>query len=183
MSPKKERPAPPENDTNAPVATPPAVPIWMMGVGTVVTLLVCFIAVTAIRQQKPKAPLRLSPEEMKPAAAVAGPEPAPWTYDSVTNQHWDPGHKHWHPGPPSNQGHAGVAPRTAPDIPNPAPWQYDATSNQYFDPDHGHWHSGQPPAGKGAGGPTPAPAAPEAQAPPAPEAPAPVSVEEAAPAQ
>lgn len=26
--------------------------------------------------------------------------PAPWTYDAQKNQHWDPGHGHWHQGPP-----------------------------------------------------------------------------------
>lgn len=29
-----------------------------------------------------------------------GPTPAPWTYDAVKNQHWDPAHGHWHPGRP-----------------------------------------------------------------------------------
>ena len=41
-----------------------------------------------------------------PAPGVAGtessgPTPAPWTYDAQKNQHWDPVHGHWHPGPPS----------------------------------------------------------------------------------
>lgn len=32
-----------------------------------------------------------------------GPTTAPATiplYDAANNQHWDPGHGHWHPGPP-----------------------------------------------------------------------------------
>ena len=33
-------------------------------------------------------------------AAPSGPTPAPWTFDAAKNQHWDPGHGHWHPGPP-----------------------------------------------------------------------------------
>jgi hypothetical protein len=34
-----------------------------------------------------------------PGAAGAG-TPAPWTYDAQKNQHWNPEHGHWHPGPP-----------------------------------------------------------------------------------
>ncbi len=34
------------------------------------------------------------------APAPPGPTPAPWTYDAAKNQHWDPGHGHWHQGPP-----------------------------------------------------------------------------------
>jgi hypothetical protein len=33
-------------------------------------------------------------------APAAGPTPAPWTYDAANNQHWNPDHGHWHPGPP-----------------------------------------------------------------------------------
>ena len=98
MSRKKAQPVPPDNETNVPA--PQGIPPWFLGIGAVVLVLVAFITITIIRQQKPKAPIRLSPEEMKPATAAAGPEPAPWTYDSVTNQHWDPGHQHWHQGPP-----------------------------------------------------------------------------------
>ena len=32
--------------------------------------------------------------------ASSGPTPAPWTYDAKNNQHWNPDHGHWHPGPP-----------------------------------------------------------------------------------
>lgn len=35
-----------------------------------------------------------------PGATPTGPAPAAWTYDPVKNQHWDPGHQHWHQGPP-----------------------------------------------------------------------------------
>ncbi|MBI4364063.1 MAG: SEC-C domain-containing protein [Candidatus Latescibacteria bacterium] len=38
-----------------------------------------------------------------PSAApqsLPGTTPAPWTYDAVNNQHWDPNHGHWHQGPP-----------------------------------------------------------------------------------
>ncbi|MEX2670621.1 MAG: SEC-C metal-binding domain-containing protein [Phycisphaeraceae bacterium] len=33
-----------------------------------------------------------------PSSAPAMPEP--WFYNEATNQHWDPGHNHWHDGPP-----------------------------------------------------------------------------------
>ena len=35
-----------------------------------------------------------------PGATPSGPAPAAWTHDRVKNQHWDPGHQHWHQGPP-----------------------------------------------------------------------------------
>ncbi len=36
--------------------------------------------------------------------APSGPTPAPWTYDAQKNQHWNPDHGHWHPGPPPPVG-------------------------------------------------------------------------------
>lgn len=70
----------------------------------------------------------------------------PWEYDAATNTHWDPGHGHWHAGPPPTNpdslpavgGPAGAT---------PAPYQYDSTTNRHWDPGHGHWHEGPPPAG------------------------------------
>jgi hypothetical protein len=41
-------------------------------------------------------------------APVAG-TPAPYEYDPVKNQHWDPAHQHWHSGPPPS-GVAGATP-------------------------------------------------------------------------
>jgi hypothetical protein len=88
------------------------------------------------------------------SAAPSGPTPAAWTYDSTTNQHWDPAHNHWHEGPPpagaGTSSPGGVAAPTLPGAPGaggatPAPYQYDATTNRYWDPAHGHWHDGPPP--------------------------------------
>lgn len=163
--------------------TPPAsTPAWMLAIGATIAVVAVFAGVTAVLQGRPSEPLRLPPEEVKPAAA-AKPEPAPWTYDSVTNQHWDPTHKHWHKGHAPNHGHEGTAPKSAPDIPNPEPWQYDEASNQHFNPDHNHWHGGQPPADKAVTAPVaeaPAPPVAVEVAPAAPVAPTePVAVEEA----
>jgi len=96
------------------------------------------------------------------SAAPLGEAPAPWTYDSTSNQHWDPGHNHWHPGPPppeSERAAAGGTPGAAPGpLPGagapaagaagatPAPYQYDPATNRHWDPTHGHWHDGPPPA-------------------------------------
>lgn len=173
MSKKKQVPDTPVLENN-PRPASLLVPVWVMGVAAVALIVAGFAGVVAMRQQKPSEPLRLPPEATKPTTA-AKPTPAPWTYDSVTNQHWDPNHKHWHKGPPPNQGHGGEAPTSAPDIPNPEPWQYDAASNQHFNPDHGHWHTGPPPTNN-----TAAPAPPVAvEGTPAP-AEEPVAVEEAA---
>lgn len=63
--------------------------------------------------------------------------PADWHYDAVLNRHWDPGHAHWHDGPPPT----GIAGGT------PAPWHFDAVNNRHWDPTagHNHWHEGPPP--------------------------------------
>lgn len=169
----------PETTAVAHDPPPTAAPAWMLAIGATVAVVAVFAGVTALLQRRPSEPLRLPPQEAKPATA-AKPEPAPWTYDSVTNQHWDPNHKHWHKGHPPNQGHAGEAPKSAPDIPNPTAWQYDAASNQHFNPDHNHWHTGQPPADKvGAAPVAEAPATPvPVEAVPVPET-EPVAVEEA----
>jgi len=163
------------------------VPMWVVGVAAVALVLIGFATVVAVRQQKSSEPLRLPPDEIKPAAA-AKPTPAPWTYDSVTNQHWNPEHGHWDKGPPPNQSQAGASvpkpAKPAPNIPNPTAWQYDAASDQHFNPDHNHWHGGQPPADKAATASAPVSVS-EAPAPPvanevAPAAPSePVAVEEA----
>ena len=95
---------------------------------------------------------------------TAGPAAAPWTYDSTTNRHFDPVHRHWHDGPPPpielrgagaispmSPGDSGatnpaaVAPQGAP-ASTPAPWTYDPATNQHWDPNHGHWHPGPPPS-------------------------------------
>ena len=60
------------------------------------------------------------------------PNPQPWQYDPVTDQHWDPspGHGHWHSGKPPGQ-----------------PWQYDPDTNKHWNPlpGHEHWDDGPPP--------------------------------------
>jgi hypothetical protein len=104
-----------------------------------------------------------------PSTAVALQErAAPWAYDSLTNRHFDPGHGHWHDGPPpaasaraSTPGAPGptaaqppsaTTPQdpsaTAPSTSVPDPWTYDSEKNQHWDPNHQHWHPGLPPAGK-----------------------------------
>lgn len=82
-----------------------------------------------------------------------GRAPQAWEFDASGNRHWDPGHGHWHDGPPPPPEQRTVTEperRTShednPSIPNPEPWQYDASKDLHYDPGHGHWHSGQPPA-------------------------------------
>ena len=82
------------------------------------------------------------------SAPSAPVNPPPWYYDQANNQHWDPGHNHWHPGPPPAPGQTlGSSSQVPapPGIENPAPWQYDAATDRHYDPGHGHWHGGPPP--------------------------------------
>ncbi len=86
------------------------------------------------------------------------PNPTPWQYDPVTNQHWvpTPGHLHWHSGPPPVNAGAATTSTTViqpgdTDILNPQPWQYDPVTNRHWNPlpGHQHWHSGTaPPPGQ-----------------------------------
>jgi len=78
-------------------------------------------------------------------------DPLPWEYDAVTNRHWDPGHGHWHDGPPPPEsartgGGADLSPPAAPSE-TPDPWAYDPETDRHWHPDHGHWHNGPPPSG------------------------------------
>lgn len=104
-----------------------------------------------------------------PLSGPPGTAAQPWAYDSVSNRHYDPGHGHWHDGPPPSAAAQGGAaapgsapaagtaapfgatttPGAAPPGPGatPAPWTYDEKNNQHWDPVHGHWHPGPPPAG------------------------------------
>ena len=113
----------------------------------------------------------LRPDRQEPAVSSVVPpdqRPAPYTYDSLRNQYFDPVHGHWHDGrPPASSGASasgsgpagtptqGSAPTPAPpptastSYPStPEPWTYDAAKNQHWDPAHQHWHPGPPPAGR-----------------------------------
>ena len=106
----------------------------------VVVLLVGATTTVAMLSSSFPEPVSTQPE------AVEAPTPAPYYYDAATNQHWDPDHGHWHPGPPpANPLGDGVP--APPNIPNPEPWQYDVASDRHYDPGHAHWHAGPPPAG------------------------------------
>ena len=94
-----------------------------------------------------------------------GQTPEPWFYDTVNNQHWVPGHEHWHSGPPPPpaQRLTGIGQNpttldpglslnifddigaTLPSGQTPEPWFYDTVNNQHWVPGHEHWHSGPPP--------------------------------------
>jgi len=93
----------------------------------------------------------LSLESNKPKPAInpvtvgsSSATPAPWEYNPITNQHWDPraGHEHWHAGPPPNDPLATLQDTSAR---TPQPYEYDAINDRHWDPQHGHWHSGSPP--------------------------------------
>jgi hypothetical protein len=104
--------------------------LLVTGVVTAVTL-----SFDSNRSKSATAPVTIAP----PAAT-----PAPWEYNPVTNQHWDPrpGHVHWHAGPPPDDPLATLQEaggRT------PQPYEYDAINDRHWDPQHGHWHSGSPP--------------------------------------
>ena len=89
------------------------------------------------------------------ATTQPGLTPKPWEYDAATNRHWnaEPGHNHWHSGPPPANPPTTTAPATPlPGTPGgeiPAPWYHDAQNDRHWHPDHGHWHPGPPPEGKG----------------------------------
>jgi len=109
-----------------------------------------------------------------PADPIGGPtapgglndvRPEPWAYDAASNQHFDPGHNHWHQGPPPPLSARGAAPADSGDVAGagapapspgvttgaggaaPRPYEYDPATDQYWDPAHGHWHRGRPPVG------------------------------------
>lgn len=106
------------------------------------------------------------------AESTTGSTPEAWEYDEANNRHWDPGHGHWHNGPPppqhrdpdqevaqppaprlglpgsgpSSTGTRGSAENDSTEAPaTPKPWEYDAANNRHWDPNHGHWHRGPPP--------------------------------------
>ncbi|HVR34377.1 MAG TPA: SEC-C metal-binding domain-containing protein [Methylomirabilota bacterium] len=83
----------------------------------------------------------------------AGPPPA-WYYDEANDRHWDPGHGHWHDGPPPlnrssspDPGTGTVMPPPEQPLEGPTPdaWHYDEANNRHWHPGHAHWHEGPPP--------------------------------------
>ena len=126
----------------------PGVAIW-------VALAVVGVGVAAYAMLRPD-----RPETTENPVVPPDQRPAPYTYDSLRNQHFDPVHGHWHDGrPPGSAGAQAPAPApgtspapqptaTALDGTNPAPWTYDAAKNQHWDPEHQHWHQGPPPPGR-----------------------------------
>lgn len=86
------------------------------------------------------------------ASTVNGPPAEPWAYDSVTKRHYDPGHGHWHDGPPPPLAARGLPSPVAGTTdtmsgPTPAAWTHDVAGNRHWDPTHNHWHPGPPPPG------------------------------------
>ncbi len=125
----------------------------------------------------PPAPAAPAPLAAVPTTAALTGQPKPWEYDAAGNRHWnpEPGHQHWHNGPPpvpgqstgsttlsgpftagapANLGPISLAPGgpqpvtptpAGPQPGDPEAWQYDAANNQHWHPGHRHWHPGQPP--------------------------------------
>jgi hypothetical protein len=132
-------------------------PLWAV-VAVVGVAVAAFVMIRADRRT-----------ETAPASTPVEERPAPWTYDSLTNRHFDPGHGHWHDGrppasaagpaattgsqaPPTAASPPTATPPPAPTAPpttvTPQPWTYDSEKNQHWDPNHQHWHPGLPPAGR-----------------------------------
>jgi hypothetical protein len=100
-----------------------------------------------LREESPPAPSTFQPRSAGP---LAQPNPPAWHYDAVNNRHWDPGHNHWHDGPPPfqvgpSQPIGGVTQAQPQPAATPAPWEYDAANDRHWVADHGHWHDGPPP--------------------------------------
>jgi hypothetical protein len=126
----------------------------------------------------PPAPTAAAPPlAAVPTTTALTGQPKPWEYDAASNRHWnpEPGHQHWHNGPPpvpgqstgattlsgpfsgqvpGNLGPVSLSPGgpqpvtpapAGPQPGDPEAWQYDAANNQHWHPGHRHWHPGQPP--------------------------------------
>jgi len=88
-----------------------------------------------------------------------GLTPQPWEYDAAKNQHYHPGHAHWHAGPPPNQAGTlisapglGIVPTLPVGAPaaeaptgDPPAWDYDAEKDRHWNPKTRSWDSGMPP--------------------------------------
>lgn len=133
---------------------------WVIGIA--VAAVAILIGVSMLYNRGPG--ISRGPAQPLSSAPASGAMPGAWEYDSLTNKHFDPGHGHWHDGPPpanasqqtptlpsspstSITGGAVPAPPSVPAGTTPQPWQYDAATNRHYDPTHGHWHQGPPPAG------------------------------------
>ncbi|MDF2439851.1 MAG: motif [Abditibacteriota bacterium] len=106
------------------------------------------IAIYAVSVNRPS-----SVSDTAKSPPVSASAPLPWQYDAVSNQHWDPSHKHWHQGrPPGSAAPAAPVMPAAPPASAagtgtaPKPWQYDAANNRHWNPTHQHWHGGPPPS-------------------------------------
>ena len=115
----------PQNDAPSPAAGPTPAPIQLFNNGAPVT--------------------------SSTSPSITNPQP--WQYDPATDRHWNPnpGHAHWHSGPPPNDPNAAPVPLSGSEVPappnvtDPSPWQYDAVTDRHYDPNHAHWHDGPPP--------------------------------------
>lgn len=136
-------------------------PAVLIGAGALLLLSAYFY----IQKGGESAPPVLTPSDFNPAvttnpafstnpsSASTGTTPKPYEYNAATNQYWDPGHRHWHQGPPpppESQKVLSANPVTPPaglppGTPTPKPYEYNPVTNQYWDPGHNHWHNGPPP--------------------------------------
>jgi len=116
------------------------IPVWLLTLGIVAVIAAGLFFLGRNRSNA------VGPAAQRPVGPTR--TGTPWEYDAATNTHWDPGHGHWHQGPPPANRDSLPAAGGATDAggATPAPYQYDPATNRYWDPAHGHWHEGRPPA-------------------------------------
>lgn len=80
--------------TSAPPAPKTRRDVWLIGIGLAALVAVTILALVSVNRRpvaQPGGPTSLLP---------GGRQPKAWEFDAANNRHWDPGHNHWHDGPP-----------------------------------------------------------------------------------
>jgi len=68
--------------------------VWLTVIGLAGLVVATIFALVSVNRRPTARPGEVT------SLLPGGRQPAAWEFDAANNRHWDPGHNHWHDGPP-----------------------------------------------------------------------------------
>jgi hypothetical protein len=68
--------------------------VWLIAIGLAALIAVTIFALVSVNRRPAARPGEVT------SLLPGGRMPKAWEFDAANNRHWDPGHNHWHDGPP-----------------------------------------------------------------------------------
>ncbi len=80
--------------TSVPPVTKSRRDVWLIALGLAALVGVTILALVSVNRRPAARPGEVT--SLLPGGRI----PKAWEFDAANNRHWDPGHNHWHDGPP-----------------------------------------------------------------------------------